>query len=211
VAVAEGFLGRWSQRKQAVREGLPLAEPAPQPPAPVPSKTEQASAATPASPVAAAGSPSPVVTSPEAAPALSLEDVRQLTAESDFAPFVARSVAPDVRNAAMKKLFTDPHYNVMDRLDIYIDDYAKPDPLPESMLRQMASAKFLNLFEDEADTPKDGAAGHQPEASSSATTPGNGHPTPNLLPEPDLDHDNPDLRLQPNHAAGPQEPGRSTE
>jgi hypothetical protein len=31
-----------------------------------------------------------------------------------------------VKNAAMKKLFADPHFNVMDRLDIYIDDYSSP-------------------------------------------------------------------------------------
>ena len=30
----------------------------------------------------------------------------------------------------MKKLFSDPHFNVMDGLDTYIDDYGKPDPLP---------------------------------------------------------------------------------
>ena len=84
---------------------------------------------------------------PEQPPTLSLDDVKSLTSQSNFAPFVARDVAPEVRNAAMKKLFTDPHYNVMDRLDTYIDDYSRPDPLPESMLRQMASAKFLKLFE----------------------------------------------------------------
>jgi hypothetical protein len=39
-------------------------------------------------------------------------------------------VAPEVKNAAFKKLFADPHFNVMDGLDIYIDDYSKPDPLP---------------------------------------------------------------------------------
>ena len=46
----------------------------------------------------------------------------------------------DVRNAAMKKLFADPHFNVMDGLDIYIGDYTQPDPLPEGMLAQMAGA-----------------------------------------------------------------------
>ena len=30
----------------------------------------------------------------------------------------------------MKKLFSDPHFNVMDGLDTYIDDYGKPDPIP---------------------------------------------------------------------------------
>ena len=34
-------------------------------------------------------------------------------------------------------------------MDIYIDDYSQPDPLPLAMLRQMNGAKFLNLFEEE--------------------------------------------------------------
>jgi hypothetical protein len=55
---------------------------------------------------------------------------------------MARGVTTDVRNAAVKKLFADPHFNVMDRLDIYIDDYSQPDPLPAAMLRQMVSARF---------------------------------------------------------------------
>jgi hypothetical protein len=47
----------------------------------------------------------------------------------------ARDVAPEVKNAAIKKLFADPHFNVMDGLDTYIDDYSKPDPIPPEMLR----------------------------------------------------------------------------
>ena len=59
-------------------------------------------------------------------------------------------MAPEVKNAAMKKLFADPRFNVMDGLDIYIDDYSKPDPMPDSVLRKLASAKFLSLFDEEA-------------------------------------------------------------
>lgn len=115
---------------------------------------------------------------------------------------MARDVAPDVRNAAMKKLFTDPHYNVMDQLDIYIDDYSKPDPLPQAMLRQMVGAQFLNLFEDEANVNK-------PELSTVPTSLNN--PTPTRPQDQSLNHDHTDLRLQPNHAAGCEEHGRRTE
>src|SRR5665647_2180572 len=72
--------------------------------------------------------------------------VNRLTPDSDFKPFMANNVGAEVRNAAMKKLFADPHFNVMDGLDIYIGDYSQPDPISPSMLRQMAGAKFLNLF-----------------------------------------------------------------
>lgn len=138
----QGFLGRWARRKTDVLQGKPLAEPtAPVKPAPEASPF----------PVPAAPAEAPAA-NPEAEPparVLSLDDVKRLTKDSDFTPFMGRNVGPDVRNAAMKKLFTDPHYNVMDGLDIYIDDYSKSDPIPESMLRQMVGAKLLKIFDDD--------------------------------------------------------------
>ena len=95
--------------------------------------------------------------------------MKALTIDSDFKPFVARSVAPEVRNAAFKKLFADPHFNVMDGLDIYIDDYTQPDPLPASMLKQMASAKFLRLVEDEPEVPADAPAADEPPVAQVPT------------------------------------------
>ena len=61
----------------------------------------------------------------------------------------------------MKKLFSDPHFNVMDGLDTYIDDYGKPDPIPLSMLRRMNQAAVLGLFDDEVDAAAK-AAGRRP-------------------------------------------------
>ena len=142
VAVADGFLGRWSRRKQDVREGKPLQEP--EPPRPAPPVLAQQAVVMPQ----AADLPA---NAPEPAPLPTLQDAQALSIDSDFKPFVGRAVAPEVRNTAMKKLFTDPHFNVMDRLDIYIDDYSQPDPLPVAMLRRMASAHVLNLLSDEAD------------------------------------------------------------
>ena len=84
---------------------------------------------------------------PDALPSLD-----SLTPQSDFSPFMARDVDPQLRNLAMKKLFTDPHYNVMDRLDIYIDDYSIHQPLPLDIIRQMSISKTLGLFDDEEET-----------------------------------------------------------
>lgn len=75
-----------------------------------------------------------------------MEDVKNLTKESDFSAFVAKDVDPNVQQAAMKTLFSDPHFNVMDGLDIYIDDYSKPDPLPPGMLEKMVQSSMLGLF-----------------------------------------------------------------
>ncbi|MBC7548343.1 MAG: DUF3306 domain-containing protein [Polaromonas sp.] len=147
---ANGFLGRWARRKNDALLGKPLAEPD----QPVPLVTV-APVDLPVLPThGEATAPAP---NNEPLPALSLDDVKLLTKDSDFKPFMAKTVGPDVRNAAMKKLFEDPHFNVMDGLDIYIDDYSISEPIPESMLRQMVSAKFLNLFEED----KENASGPQ--------------------------------------------------
>ena len=146
-----------------------------------------------------------------------LPSVESLGRESDFAPFMRAEVPPDLRNQAMKKLFTDPHYNVMDRLDIYSDEYSQPDPLPQSMLRQMASAQFLNLFEEEKNhpaPPRDDADTRSADSVAQSALPpdaGVENLIENPLQAPGPDYDHTDLRLQPNHAAGRQEPGRGAE
>jgi hypothetical protein len=44
----------------------------------------------------------------------------------------------------MKKMFfSDPHFNVMDGLDIYIGDYNTFEPIPPAMLAMLAHAKPL--------------------------------------------------------------------
>ena len=113
-------------------------------------------------------------------PPPTLDDVAALTREADFSRFVAADVDPGVKNAALKKLFSDPHYNVMDGLDTYIADYNKPDPLPASMLRKMAQSKFLGLFRDEEDADEnadlrlqpDDAAGRPGADESASAEPG---------------------------------------
>jgi hypothetical protein len=133
-----GFLSRWSRRKEQVRQGVPVAEALP-----VPVATPAASVQPPVLPVVPTAPPEPVP------PAPTLAEAAQLTPASDFTRFVARGVDPSVKNAALKTLFTDPHFNVMDGLDTYIEDYGRPDPLPLAMLRQMTGARMLGLFTEE--------------------------------------------------------------
>jgi len=201
--MVESFLSRWSQRKQALRAGQQVPELVKKNQAqPVDGQAPEATNSVSKLPpgVTAAGvaesasdrldATPPAPASPPA-PALTLDDVQALTPQDNFARFVAPDVAPAVRNAAMKKLFADPHFNVMDGLDIYIDDYSKPSPLPEAMLQKMASAQFMKLV----DAPK------PPQESTEPPTPANtlhSEQSPTLEP----DHDHPDLRLQPDHAAG---------
>ena len=163
---ADGFLGRWARRKNDALQGKPLEEPVlVVPPVPLPV------AAAPGSTVAAvAGQETPPAdgAAPEPVRQLSLDDAKLLTKDSDFKPFMASNVGPEVRNAAMKKLFADPHFNVMDGLDIYIDDYSISEPIPEAMLRQMTSAKFLKIFDDEEDADKEKAAAENADNPAAA-------------------------------------------
>jgi hypothetical protein len=80
-----------------------------------------------------------------------MADVANLTRDSDYAPFIARGVDQAVQRGAMKKLFADPHFNLMDGLDIYIGDYNTPDPIPAAMLALLDHAKGvldpLSMFE----------------------------------------------------------------
>ena len=151
--MADGFLGRWSRRKQDAREGKPLAQEPAAPAVPPPAAAASSSSRVPAMPDPATAAPAAATPAAAAAPAEvpppTLADAQALTPASDFKPFVSRAVSPEVRNLAMKKLFADPHFNVMDGLDIYVGDYTQPDPLPAGMLRQMASAHALGLFDAE--------------------------------------------------------------
>jgi len=220
-----GFLGRWSRRKEEARQGKVPDEPAaPAPAAPLPAAPARME---PAAELAPADAAPPRV--------LTLEDTRLLTRDSDFKPFMAGNVSPEVRNAAMKKLFADPHFNVMDGLDVYIDDYTQSDPIPESMLRQMASAKFLKLFGDEDEDKEKGAAQEAaapPRESANnptdETVAQSAYENPDIAPSgpagrtetsqaappvdgSQTDHAHTDLRLQPDHAPPAPGAGRGTQ
>lgn len=132
--MADGFLGRWSKRKAGIEPD---------------SAEKKVEAPKELSPV-------PVVEKIEdEAPSLpTLDDVAKIDRfDPDFSAFMKPDVDPTVQQAALKKMFTDPHFNIMDGLDIYIDDYSKPDPLPPGMLERMVQSDMLKLFSKSADEP----------------------------------------------------------
>jgi hypothetical protein len=121
----EPFLSRWSRRKLETKEDAPAGV----------ANAPETRTVAPAVPLAPAAEP-PL---PEPA-APDTPEYREL-----FDPQVDETL----RRTALKKLFSDPHFNVMDGLDTYIDDYSKPDPIPEVVLRQLNQAKDLFLFDSE--------------------------------------------------------------
>lgn len=72
-----------------------------------------------------------------------LADAGQLTHDSDFTPFLARGVDDAVRRSALKTLFSDPQFNIMDGLDTYVGDYNTFEPIEPAMLAMLNHAKGL--------------------------------------------------------------------
>lgn len=98
-------------------------------------KKDEAARAKPPEPAAKSADPR--------SPAPELPPVDKLDLESDYRPFFHPKVGEDVRRAALKKLFSDPRFNMMDGLDVYIDDYSKTEPIPPEMLAGLRQAQNI--------------------------------------------------------------------
>lgn len=177
------FFSRWSKRKADARVGQATFEEA-TPPKPIidgdfqaksPENDRQSTALS-------------TTPEPDDAPPTVLPSVESLTKDSDFSPFMQADVPPALRNQAMKKLFADPHYNVMDMLDTYVDDYTGSEPIPLDWLKKMSQSKALKLFEEEEKVPNEtgsSAVSADPVQPSLATTaPSNDLPQVEVTAEP---------------------------
>lgn len=203
----ESFFSRWARRKAQERQSAERPVPDAQAPsagltaplagaAQTPALADQAPAASALSESSAAHAPGVPTSTAEAPKPLTLDDVAQLTRDSDYSVFASSQVDPQVRNAALRKLFqSEPHFNVMDRLDVYIDDYSKGESIPKAMLQQMNQARVLGLLDDELTDQDKPLPDTGPAAAVAADT----SPA----------HENTDLQLQRDDAAGPEgaEPG----
>ncbi len=141
-----GFsLRRWSRRKlAAARAAPPTIEPAAG--SAPPADAARPVAAGSGEPRAANAAPSPRGIPgqlPSGVAAEPLPPVESLSFESDFTPYLQPKVDESLRRQALRRLFEDPHFNVMDGLDIYVGDYSQPDPIPPEMLRQIVHARAL--------------------------------------------------------------------
>jgi hypothetical protein len=152
----QDFVRRWSQKKLAERRGLD-SEAAP--------GSDEAKAgspiAAPIPPADAGGDPS----SSEELPPLD-----SLTKDSDFAPFLRASVSPELRLAALRKLWTsDPVWALPERLDIHSLDYTFPSVPQLVQTAYRVGQGFLDATEKIAEkapppTPIAGSAESKPTA-----------------------------------------------
>lgn len=92
-----------------------------------------------------------------------LPSVESLNKDSDFTGFMHAKVDEKLRRAALKKLFTDPHFNVMDGLDVYVDDYSITEPIPAEMMAQLRHAQAILMAS--ADRRREAAEAEAAEAA----------------------------------------------
>lgn len=171
----EAFLSRWSRRKSEAREAEEKpAEPAPSP-APAASSANTAAA-------------QPGVSAPVELPPI--ESLKGLA--SEYRDFMRPGVDDDVRRSALKKLFSDPHFENFERFEAYCEDYTQGEPISLAMLKTLEHAKGL-LFDEEKKEEKGPVAEKPPPA----------------LPQPD-ETAQPQATVKPESAAAPAHPEEKT-
>jgi hypothetical protein len=140
----EDFVARWSRRKQAAR-----------------AEQQHAEAADPSSESGAEQkAPRSVMTDADM-PALAL-----LGADSDLSPFFSAGVSEELRRQALRRVFSQPRFNVVDGLDDYAGDYRSFRPLGDLVTaglrwhRQRIAARAHEASDtvDQAEAPASPAA-----------------------------------------------------
>ena len=188
-------LKRWSRRKLEAARTAPA-------PATLPAAMSFVPAVEGSSP--AAHDP------PSALPAASSElpPIASLSFESDFSAFLRPKVEAALTRQALKKLFSDPRFNVMDGLDTYIDDYSKADPISAEVVREMMQSRYIfnppqtrvNAEGFVEDVPAEetmaaaepaAAAGASPESAPSTVAPADAFETPAINPTSTVPSDPP--------------------
>lgn len=84
-----------------------------------------------------------------ATPAPALPPVESLTPESDFAEFMHPKVGDELRRLALKKLFSDPHFNIADPFEAYSGDWTGGEPITPELLATLNQARTVLFAEQE--------------------------------------------------------------
>ena len=74
---------------------------------------------------------------------LNLPQLSSISLVEDFTPFMQAKVPQVLRQQALKALFKEPHFNVMDGLDTYIDDYTVFEPITPEVMATLSSWKTI--------------------------------------------------------------------
>jgi hypothetical protein len=97
-------------------------------------------------------------------PKPTLPPVEKLTPESDFSQFMHPKVEDALRRVALKKLFSDPHFNVPDPFEPFSGDWTVAEPISQEMLATLNQAKqhlFSDKQKEETESKEEAASGER--------------------------------------------------
>lgn len=99
-----------------------------------------------------------------------LPPIEELGSDSDYSAFMHPKVDPDLRRAALKKLFSSERFKSMDGLDVYVGDYSNPEPLAAGMVALLRHA--AGVLGEKDNKPESAAvpSGARDDAGTSAKT-----------------------------------------
>lgn len=121
----ESRLSRWSRRKlqaqqQTVEQDVPLEN---ESLAGIELQPETQALQKNDPPAQGTNDPEPVLTDDD------MPDINSLSEDSDFSAFMSPGVSDELRNLALRKLFSAPTFNIRDGLDEYDEDYTSFEKL----------------------------------------------------------------------------------
>jgi hypothetical protein len=102
------------------------------------------------------------------APAPAVPPVDSLTSESDFALFMNPKVKDELRRLALKKLFSDPHFNIPDPFEPFSGDWTVGEPIPGEMLATLNQARSVLFAEPEKKPAEPQASLAAPQVTQTA-------------------------------------------
>ena len=88
------------------------------------------------------------------APAPVLPPVEDLTPESDFSGFMSPKVTDELRRLALKKLFSDPHFNIPDPYEPFSGDWTVSEPITPQLLATLNQTRTVLFTEQEKEEEK---------------------------------------------------------
>lgn len=157
--VDEGFLQRWSRRKQGVQEAEQPT--APEHPEPAPASEAEA----------------PVLGDTDMPPLESIEQSR------DVSPFFSEGVSEHLRRQALRRLFSLPGFNFRDGLDDYDEDYRSFAALGDIITSDMKfDQERLERLAAERRAAADAEAAPEPMADSESDLARTGAAQPDAAP-----------------------------
>jgi hypothetical protein len=165
-AEAGDFLARWSQRKlEARRENMPATDGDDETPRP-------------------AGEPG--ITTEPAEPARELTDadmppLDSLNEDSDYSPFLSPGVSDGLRRLALRRLFSQPDFNITDGLNDYDEDYTQFAGLGNVISHEM-KRMLAREQEQEQEQEQKQEEGAQPAQARDTKTVSTGNESPPEMP-----------------------------